>query len=224
STFKWLLAAGVLYSAARGGLQLSDRVLFNAGDIVPYSPRVEANLARGWMSVEELCEAAVTLSDNAAANLLLVGMMGPAGLTQFLRNSGDGVTRLDRTEPALNENLLGDVRDTTTPSAMAHALRRFLTTDEVMNAAARERLIAWMEASPTGRERLRAGLPAGWRAGDKTGTATGANNAANDVMIVWPPRRAPIIVACYLSHASAPMEARNAAHAEVARIVAADWG
>lgn len=224
STFKWLLAAGVLYNAARGGPQLGDPVRFNERDVVTYSPRVEANLARGVMSVEELCEATVTISDNAAANLLLVGMMGTEGFTRFVRGIGDSVTRLDRLEPALNENSPGDERDTTTPSAMAHTMRRLLAEDAHLSAAAREKLIGWMVESPTGRQRLRAGLPADWRAGDKTGTWTGEHNATNDVMIAWPPGRAPILIACYLSHSTVPMAQRNAAHAEIGAIVAEAWG
>lgn len=231
STFKWLLAAGVFYYAARGGRrdgphrspQLSDPVRFDESAIVPYSPRVQENLARGWMSVEELCEATVTISDNAAANLLLDTMLGPAGFVHFVRATGDEVTRLDRLEPALNENLPGDPRDTTTPAAMAQIMRRLLIGDGLLSAAAREKLLGWMIASPTGLSRLRAGLPEGWRAGDKTGTADGANNATNDVMIAWPPGQPPIFITCYLSHSTAPMADRNAAHAEIARIVAESW-
>ena len=54
-----------------------------------------------------------------AANLLLPMVGGPEGLTAFMRAHGDSVTRLDRNEPALNENAPDDPRDTTTPAAMA---------------------------------------------------------------------------------------------------------
>lgn len=80
-------------------------------------------------------------------------------------------------------------------------------------------LIGWMVESPTGRERLRAGMPADWRVGDKTGTWNGEHNATNDVAIAWPPNRAPIIIAAYLSANTVDAAARNAAHAEIARII-----
>jgi len=63
--------------------------------------------------------AAIEHSDNTAANLLLRTVGGPAAVTAYLRALGDPVTRLDRNEPALNEAKPGDVRDTTTPSALA---------------------------------------------------------------------------------------------------------
>jgi beta-lactamase class A len=102
-------------------------------------------------------------------------------------------------------------------------MQRFLLTDDVLNAASREKLIGWLVESPTGRERLRAGLPADWHAGDKTGTWNGEHNASNDVVIAWPPGRAPIIIASYLSASTVEPTARNAAHAEIARAVVETW-
>jgi beta-lactamase class A len=63
----------------------------------------------------------------------------------------------------------------------------------------------WLKDSATGLARLRAGLPRDWVAGDKTGT--GVNGAANDVAIAWPPGRAPILIASYLSDSDASPEA-----------------
>ncbi|MEZ5938338.1 MAG: class A beta-lactamase [Hyphomonadaceae bacterium] len=236
STFKWLLAAGVLNMAGHGGPQLDDKVLFSTKDLLAYAPVTRAMLEDPGRRLDglagvaeamigELCEAAVTVSDNTAANLLLEGVMGPQGLTYFLRSNGDGVTRLDRREPELNENAPGDPRDTTTPHAMARTLLRFLHETDVLSAPQRDRLIDWMIACSTGLDRLRAGLPDGWIAGDKTGT--GGAGAHNDVAIVWPEGRAgraPIAIASYISESSADAAAKAAAHAEVARRVAERFG
>jgi beta-lactamase class A len=224
STFKWALAAAVLHTSQRaGGPQLDEIVRYTQSDMLSHAPVTSQYLERGWMTVEELCSAAVVTSDNPAANLLLEMQLGPEGFTHFLRSNGDGVTRLDRTELALNENLPGDPRDTTTPDAMARTLKRFLLEDGVLNTANREKLIGWMIESTTGLTRLRAGLPSDWRIGDKTGTSGAEHNATNDVAIAWPPNRAPIIITCYLSESTVEPEARNAAHAEITRIVAGEW-
>jgi beta-lactamase class A len=224
STFKWALAAAVLHTSQRaGGPQLHEIVRYNQSSMLPHAPVTSQHLERGWMTVEELCAAAVVTSDNPAANLLLELQFGPEGFTRFLRANGDGVTRLDRTELALNENLPGDPRDTTTPDAMARTLKRFLLEDGVLNSANREKLIGWMVESTTGLTRLRAGFPTDWRVGDKTGTSGAEHNATNDVAIAWPPSGAPIIITCYLSESTVEPEARNAAHAEIARIIVGDW-
>ena len=223
STFKWLLAAQMLHLEQQGSGFLAQRIPFSEADLLDYAPVARENLARGWMSVEALCAGAVVLSDNTCANLLLAHASGPAGLTQFLRDHGDAITRLDRIEPEMNVVPPGDDRDTTTPQAMARTAQRLLLTDAALGAASREKLIGWMIESPTGRERLRAGLPADWRAGDKTGTWNGEHNAANDVAVAWPPGGAPIVIASYLSGATAAPAERNAAHAEIARIVVQAW-
>lgn len=223
STFKWLLAAQMLHLEQQAPGFLAQQISFTESDLLEYAPVAREHVARGSMSVEDLCAGAVVMSDNTCANLLLAHASGPEGLTAFLRESGDAATRLDRIEPEMNVVPPGDERDTTTPEAMARTMRRLLLTDEVLNAASRETLTGWMIESPTGRARLRAGLPADWRAGDKTGTWNGDHNAANDVAIAWPPGRAPIIIACYLAGSTAPPAERNSAHAEIARIIAEAW-
>src|SRR5690606_36871112 len=113
------------------------------------------------LSLAQLCEATITTSDNTAANLILRELGGPAALTDFLRSIGDGVTRLDRLEPELNEASPGEDLDTTTPRAMARTLRTLLLGD-VLSPPSREQLAAWLKANTTGGRRLRAGLPSDW--------------------------------------------------------------
>jgi beta-lactamase class A len=223
STFKWLLVARHLRMNDESPGWLDEVATFGPGDLLDYAPTAREHLALGGMSNETMCEGAVVLSDNTCANILLVASGGPAGFTRFLRENGDSVTRLDRNEPSLNVVPPGDERDTTTPEAMVATMQRFLLGETVLSAAAREKLIGWMVASPTGLARLRAGLPTDWRAGDKTGTWNGEHNCTNDVAIAWPPGRAPILIACYLSASTVEPAARNAAHAEIARIVAEAW-
>lgn len=222
STFKWLLAAQFLHTDIHQPGYLARTLAFSEADLLDYAPTARRHLARREMTIEERCEGAVVLSDNTCANLLLAEL-GPYGLTHYLRQEGDTETSLDRLEPELNEVPAGDEHDSTTPEAMVWLLNHFLVEDEPLNRAAREKLIGWMIESPTGRERLRAGLPRDWRVGDKTGTWTGPHNATNDVAIAWPPQRAPILIASYLHSSTAEPAARNAAHAEIGRIIAEEW-
>lgn len=220
SAFKLPLAAAILAEAEAGRLRLDQEIAFTRADMVNNSPRVEAALARGRLTAEQLCAAIVEVSDNAAANLLIARIGGPAGLTAFARRHGDTVTRFDRTEPALNYHQPGEQLDTTTPAAMA-GLMRALLLGEGLSPASRARLAGWMEAATTGRDRLRAGFPAGWRTGDKTGTAGSFNN---DLAIAWPPGHGPILIASFVDAPVANHAGRNAAHAAVARLAASAFG
>jgi beta-lactamase class A len=216
STFKWLAAALVLERVDAGQERLDRRIAFGADVRLPNSPVTSKHVGSGGMTLAELCEATITVSDNAAANLILRSFGGPAALTQYTRTLGDTATRIDRLEPHLNEAAPGDPRDTTTPRGMATSLRAALLGD-ALSAARREQLVRWMQASRTNGRRLRADLPPGWRLGSKTGT--GDRGTTNDVGVFWPPARAPIVVAVYLTEAGAAEPTRNAAVARVARAV-----
>ncbi|MDB5415742.1 MAG: hypothetical protein JWR10_4077 [Rubritepida sp.] len=215
STFKALLAAAVLARVDAGQDRLDHRIAYGRSDLLSYAPVARAHVGEGALSVEALCAAAVEVSDNTAANLLLPTLGGPEGLTRFLRGIGDAVTRMDRNEPSLN--VPSGELDTSTPRAMAHSLRAILL-GEALSAASRERLEGWMVASTTGGARLRRGFPAGWRAGDKTGTGA---TQANDVAIARPPGRAPLIVTAFFAATDSLGAARDAVLRDVGAIVAA---
>jgi beta-lactamase class A len=221
STFKWLLAATVLARSDDGRLTLKRRIAYAAADLLHHSPITQAHLHEGSMTVEALCAAAVEESDNTAANMLLRLIGGPPAVTAYLRGVGDSFTRLDRFELALNENLPGDPRDTTTPNAQIATMNRILL-GHALAADSRDTLVSWMKNCRTGLDRLRAGLPKSWIVADKTGTGTGsgATSAANDVATAWPPGRAPILIASYISGSPAPLEKQSAAHAEIGRVIA----
>jgi beta-lactamase class A len=230
STFKLPLVAVILREIDGGRLSFDQWVPYSRDDLVFYAPVTEANLDKGGMSVGALAEAAQTTSDNVAANLLLKLIGGPAGLTAELRELGDPTTRLDRFEPEMNFVPKGELRDTTTPEAMARLVAGIFTGDALTHAS-RERLAQWTIATKTGLERLRKGLPADWLAGDKTGTASakGMPNKHNDVAIVWPPSttgalRVAVVAAYYEApdHFESVRAEDNAVLAEVGRI-AARW-
>jgi beta-lactamase class A len=217
STFKLMLAALVLSRVDSRELRFDQSVRYSRDDLLPHSPVTEAHVAEGALPLADIAQAVVEESDNTAANLLLTLSGGPQGYTGFVRALGDHVTRLDRVELALNSNLPGDMRDTTTPNAMLANMQRVLL-GRVLSAASRERLLGWLRDSSTGRERLRAQLPHGWTAGDKTGTGNGG--ACNDLAIFWPPKGAPLLVACYLSGSPQPGAALDGAHARIGSLIA----
>ena len=181
-----------------------------------YSPVTEQHVNDG-MTLAALCEAAITLSDNTAGNLLLRHLGGPGAIGDFARTLGDHHTRLDRWETELNEARPGDPRDTTTPATMAANLQRLVLGDS-LSAASRDQLIAWMLASQTGAAKLRAGLPPTWRIGDKTGS--GERGTTNEIAVIWPPQRKPVIACVYLTQTQASADARNAALTAIGRALA----
>jgi beta-lactamase class A len=221
STFKASLAAFVLSRVDRGEDQLERMIPYGPGDLLPYAPTAKQNLAKGAMSVADMCQAAVELSDNTCANLLLARVGGPAALTAFWRSTGDAVTRLDHNEPELNRSPPGNPNDTTTPAAMAGSLQRFLL-GEILSQDSRERLTGWMLNCKTGNNRLRAGLPERWRIGDKTGN--NGKDASGDIAVAWPKSGGPLLVCAYTQGGSPNAAQLEAVFAEIGRMVGRSLG
>lgn len=216
STFKTLAAAAVLRDLDRDGEVLDSWVHYTEDDLVVGSPVTERHVGTG-MRVADLCAAAVSESDNTAANLLLDRIGGPRGVTRFCRSLGDRLTRLDRYEPDLNSALPGDHRDTTTPAAIAEDYRR-LVVGTALDRGDRARLTTWLTESVTSDTRFRAGLPSHWRVADKTGS--GSYGTANDVGVAWTDDGTPLVLAVLSTKHTPDAEWDDALVAGTARVLA----
>ncbi|MBB5791487.1 class A beta-lactamase [Jiangella mangrovi] len=218
SVFKSLAAAAVLRDLAAA--RLDHRVWYPPADILPASAITAEHVDTG-MTVAELCDAAIRFSDNAAGNLLLREIGGPRRLTAFARSVGDRHTRLDRWEVELNSAEPGDVRDTSTPAALARTVAGLLVGD-LLRPADRRRLRDWMLANTTSGPRFRDALPDGWRLADKTGAGDYGTN--NDAGVAWNPAGEPIVIVAMSRRAERDAPRVDAALADVARLVARRLG
>jgi beta-lactamase class A len=95
STFKGYASARVLQMVEQGELSLEQEVFVDPAEIVANSPKTQPR-AGGDMTLDELCQAALQVSDNTAGNLLLKTIGGPPAITAFARSIGDPSSRLDR--------------------------------------------------------------------------------------------------------------------------------
>jgi len=216
STFKFVAAAAVLKRVDDGQEKLDRFVTYGAKDILEHAPVTKEYLKEGGMKLGPLCASAIEQSDNTAGNLLLDTIGGPVGLTSFVRGIGDKMTRLDRKEPELNSAIPGDERDTTSPAAMCADMQR-LVLGSVLSESSQHQLEDWLRHNETGTLMIRAGVPKAWTVGDKTGRC--GNGAINDVAIIRPPRRAPLLVAIYSNGSTSSADDRAATVAEATRVI-----
>ncbi|WP_282875968.1 carbapenem-hydrolyzing class A beta-lactamase [Pseudomonas peli] len=222
SSFKGFLAAAILSKSQNQAGLLDDLINYKGRALEPHSPITARNISSG-MTVSELSAAAVQFSDNGATNLLLEKHIGgPEGLTSFMRSIGDKVFRLDRLEPELNTAYPGDVRDTSTPKAVATSLEKIIF-GSVLDAPQRLTLVSWLKGNTTGDARIRSVLPKDWIVGDKTGTC-GAFGTANDMAVIFPEGRSPIVLAVYTKKTSKHDWHSDEVIAQSARIVLESFG
>jgi beta-lactamase class A len=217
STVKVLLAGVVLDRLSTR--ELEQRLFWSEADLVPYSPVTEMFVEDG-MTVRQLLDAALTISDNTATNVLFDLVGGPGSVDDRLADLGDTVTSVDRVEPDLNDWRPGEVRDTSTPRALAGVVRD-LTLGELLGPAHRRLLNDELGDSLTGARLVMAGVPASWRVGDKSGSAS--YGTRNDVAVVHPPGRAPWVVVVLTSHDNADADTDDALVAQATRILVDHW-
>ncbi|MDQ0383118.1 class A beta-lactamase [Amycolatopsis thermophila] len=212
STIKVPLVGALL----RRGDDLNEVLTYSGADVVDNSPYTKD---RTSVTLREAVESALTQSDNTAANLMYRELGGPSALGAVLREIGDTTTHADRTETDLNTAVPGDIRDTTTPRAMAATLRTLVLGD-ALPADKRDLLAGIMRGNTTGNATIRAGVPSGWSVADKTGS--GSYGTRNDIAVVWPPSGAPIVIAVLTSRATEDAGPQNPLLAEAtARAVGA---
>jgi beta-lactamase class A len=212
STFKALAAGAVLQQNLMD--ELEQVITYTKDDLVTYSPITEQHVDTG-MTLREICDAAIRYSDNTAGNLLLQELGGPDGFENALRQIGDHVTEANRFETELNSAIPGDIRDTSTARALATNLKAF-TVDGILPDGKRTLLTNWMRTNTTGDELIRAAVPKGWEVGDKTGA--GGYGTRNDIAIVWPPNRDPIIIAILSSRDTKDAAYNNELIAKAAKV------
>ncbi|WP_116949484.1 class A beta-lactamase [Jiangella endophytica] len=213
STHKMLSAAAMLQATETADLE--QVIPIDAADLVGYSPVTEPAAGAG-LTLLEIIDAAVTVSDNTAANLLFEQLGGPDGLEAVVRGFGDETTSFDRIEPGLSDWVPGETRDTTTPRAMAANVQGLLLGD-LLAEEDRTLLHDTMRANTTGDELIRAGVPDGWVVADKTGSAT--HGGRNDVAVIEPPGAAPIVIAVYSNRLDPEAESDPALIAAATEIV-----
>ncbi|GAB3830696.1 beta-lactamase class A [Kribbella italica] len=218
STFKALACGAVLRQKKLPGM--TKLIKYSTADLVPNSPVTEKHVATG-MTLSALCDATVRYSDNAAANLLFTELGGPKALDAILQGLGDTVTQMENIEPTLSNWDPKSTSDTSTPRAFAKNLRAYVLGN-VLDAPERTQLTTWLKTNTTGDTMIRAGFPKGWVIGDKTGSAS-TYGGRNDIAVVWPPGRAPIVVAVFSNRRTAEAEKDDRLVAGAAKVVASTF-
>ncbi|MGQ8826810.1 class A beta-lactamase BlaIII [Bacillus sp. NA_146.1] len=213
STSKSLAAGALLRQNSIEALD--ERITYKREDLSNYNPITEKHLDTG-MTLKELADASVRYSDSTAHNLILKKLGGPSAFEKILREIGDTVTNSERFEPELNEVNPEETHDTSTPEAIAKTLQSF-TLGTVLPSEKRELLVDWMKRNTTGDKLIRAGVPKGWEVADKTGA--GSYGTRNDIAIIWPPNKKPIVLAILSNHDKEDAEYDDKLIAEATKIV-----
>ncbi|MBS9920589.1 CARB family carbenicillin-hydrolyzing class A beta-lactamase [Vibrio alginolyticus] len=215
STFKTLACAKMLSDMDSGKLSKNATAKVDERSIVVWSPVMD-KLAGQNTRIEHACEAAMLMSDNTAANLVLNEIGGPKAVTMFLRTIGDKATRLDRIEPRLNEATPGDSRDTTTPNAILNTLRT-LVEGETLSYESRVQLKIWMQDNKVSDSLMRSVLPTGWSIADRSGAGGHGSRGIN--AIIWKENHRPVYISIYVTETELSLQTRDQLVAQISQLI-----
>jgi beta-lactamase class A len=190
SVFKLPLGVLVLRQVAAGTLQLDQQITVQRASLLQntWSPMLKLYPAATFsISVRELLELSVAQSDNNACDLLFSLVGGPAALQQYLQQLGLRDVQIELDEKGLHQHFSAQYQNWISATAAASFLRQ-LANGNLLPAAEQKVLWQWLVDTPTGKQRIKAGLPAGAELAHKTGTGGSDDNqlqaAINDIGIV----------------------------------------
>lgn len=216
-TSKVIGVSAVLKKSMSDPSLLLTNMKYSEEELDEWCPVTKEHVSSG-MTIQDLCGASISLSDNTAMNLLLKIIGGVQGMNDFARSIGDVSFRQDNGWPA--EAFSGgtdNVKDSSTPKSMVESLRK-LTLGEVLDKPQKDLLIAWLINTQTGKQRIKSAVPNGWTVGHKTGSG-GAYGTTNDLAIIWPPGCAPILMGVYYTTPNEHAERREDIVAGAAKIL-----
>lgn len=223
SVFKFPLALTVLHQIEQGKFSLDQPIRFLPSDrILPHthSPLQDKYPQAGVdVPLRELLRLAVSLSDNAAADILLRTVGGPTAVDDYMHSLGITGFHLQDGEDGLHRDVSAQYRNWFEPVSAVRLLRR-ISDHSPLTPENTQTLLNWMKATSTGPSRIRGELPEGTVVMDKTGssgTDNGLTHATNDIGLVTLPDGRRLAIAVFVTDSTGGEKACDAAIARIAK-------
>jgi len=223
SVFKLPVAITVLHQVEENKFTLDQPVRFLKSDrILPhtYSPLQEKYPeADVDVPLRELLRLAVSISDNAAADMLLRVVGGPAAVDAYIASLGVTGHHLRDGEDGLHRAIKIQYRNWFEPAGAVQLLRR-ISDNSPLNPEHRKLLLGWMEETPNAPHRIKGELPPGTVVAHKTGssgTENGMAPATNDIGLITLPDGRRLAIAIFVSDSKADEAVRDQVIARIAK-------
>jgi len=223
SVYKFPIAMAVLAKVDRGELSLEEKVRVLKSDLPPkdiHSPlRDKHPEGEVDFTVSELIQAAVSVSDGTASDVLMRLAGGAAAITNFLIQLGVKEINVATTEAEMAADNSVQYRNSATPEAMVRLLR-LLHEGRGLSAGSREFLLKVLVETSTGPQRIKGLLPAEAVVAHKTGTSKAT---CNDVGLLALPNGKHLALAIFVSDAESDLKMRESVIARIARATWDHW-
>jgi beta-lactamase class A len=203
---------------------LDRKVRFLPTDIIPdsYSPLTDRYpKADVDVTLREVIQLAVGVSDNGAEEILVRLVGGPLAVENYMHSLGINAIQVRYSERDLDRDENLQYQDWIEPTAAVELLE-CLVKNSPLSPTMNAFLLKTMADSQTGLEQLRAGLPPGTMLAHKTGhsgTHGGVTAATNDIGLVTLPDGRRMAIAVFVTDSRANETTRQRVIARIAQVV-----
>lgn len=228
SVYKLPIGMAAFRLVEEGKLNLKQRVKIEKSDLSPagqYSP-VRDKFPNGTeMTIEELVEWTISVSDNMTSDILLK-LVGADGVMRYLSEIGVKNMIVADPEREIGKNWETQYRNWATPESAVELLRAIQEQRDKLSAANRARIMKFMTETTRGVKRLKGLLPAEAIVAHRPGTSGTRDRiaaATNDIGIITLPDGRHILIAVFVSDSTASSEVRELVIAKIAKAAWDKW-
>ncbi|WP_420401460.1 class A beta-lactamase, subclass A2 [Flagellimonas sp.] len=225
SVFKFPIALTILAEVDKGHLTLDQKIDIKKSQLLPglWSPLRKKYPEGGSISIDEIIEYTVALSDNVGCDALLRLLGQPQAVERYFANLGFTDFAVKINEEVMQGNWDLQFLNWTTPKEANRILATFYKDDN--NLLSKESYdFIWdiMKGTKTGKKRLRGHLPEETVVAHKTGWSgkhkeTGITAAVNNIGIVFLPNGEHFTISVFVSESSETLEANEKIIADISK-------
>ena len=225
SVFKYHIALAVLDLVDQGKLSLDQKVLIKKSELLPntWSPIREKNPEGNFeMSISELIEYTVAMSDNVGCDVLLRLIGGPKVVHDFLISKGVKDTQIVYNEEIMQSEWKNQYENYTTMKSATRLLKDFYK-GKILSKKSTEFLLAVMYRTSTGLNKIVEQLPKYAKVAHKTGSSgkndAGLTGAENDIAIITLPNGKTYAIAIFVSDSTESYDVNCKMISDISKVV-----
>lgn len=224
SIFKLPIALYVLSEIDRGKWSLNQQINISKNELLPdtWSP-IRDKFPNGTkMSLAELIQYTVALSDNNGCDILLKMAGGPGRVEKYLHSIGINEVSIKFNEEQMHKDWNAQFQNWMTPKAAGKMLRLFYDNKNHLLSLKSHRFIwAVLEETKTGADKIKGKLPKETIVSHKTGSsgtnADGITAAENDIGVILLPNKKPLFVSIFVTDSKEPPEKNKEIIADISK-------
>lgn len=226
SVFKFPLAIVMLTEIDKGNFTLDQKIEITKRDLTPeiWSPIRDKYPDGVTLTLRELLEYTITLSDNIGCDVMLKLLGGPQQVENYFAKQGFKNISIKINEKTMQSNWDKQYLNWSTPKEMNNILKTFYVNKKnLLSMPMYDFLWTTMKSTNTGLNQIKGQLPKGTVVAHKTGSSgkhknTGVTAALNDVGIVSLPNGEYFVISIFVTNSKEDKETNERMISDIAKV------